>query len=261
MTKSVHIALNTLYSIIIIATLVVFSYIGRVFYQLPLEDKYYHPYYEWLKPSGPVGHGIGIAGSLLILIGIFGYMARKRMRIFSDFGILKYWLEFHIFLCTWGAILVLFHTSFKFGGIISIGFWSMVIVWTSGLIGRYIYLQIPRTIEGRELSLKELTDLKDDLDIELSNKYGIDFSKLNTDRFSIIKKQLVNKAVSKSDLLKIEQLIKKQLALSARIKRLDRMKKLFNYWHVAHLPFALIMLVIMAIHVAVAIYFGYVWIY
>ncbi len=261
MTKTSHIALNTLYSIIIVCTFVVLGYFGRVFYQLPLEDRYYHPYYEWLKPSGLVGHGLGIAGTLLIVIGIFGYMARKRMRVLSDFGVLKYWLEFHIFLCTWGAIMVLFHTSFKFGGIISIGFWSMIIVWASGVIGRYIYLQIPRTIEGRELSLKELTDLKDDLDIELSNKYGVDFSKLKTDRYSIIKKQLLAENISQTDLLKIKRLIKKQLALSRRIKRLDRMKKLFNYWHVAHLPFALIMLVIMVVHVAVAVYFGYVWIY
>jgi len=261
MTKTSHIALNTLYTIIIVCTFVVLSYFGRVFYQLPLEDRYYHPYYEWLKPSGLIGHGLGIAGTLLIVIGIFGYMARKRMRVLSDFGVLKYWLEFHIFLCTWGAIMVLFHTSFKFGGIISIGFWSMVIVWASGVIGRYIYLQIPRTIEGRELSLKELTDLKDDLDIELSNKYGVDFSKLKTDRYSIIKKQLLAENISQTDLLKIKRLIKKQLALSRRIKRLDRMKKLFNYWHVAHLPFALIMLVIMVVHVAVAVYFGYVWIY
>jgi hypothetical protein len=34
-----------------------------------------------------------------------------------------------------------------------------------------------------------------------------------------------------------------------------------RYWHVAHLPFALIMLVIMLIHVAVALIFGYNWIF
>jgi hypothetical protein len=38
------------------------------------------------------------------------------------------------------------------------------------------------------------------------------------------------------------------------------MKRIFRYWHVIHLPFALIMLIIMAIHVGVVIYFGYLWI-
>ena len=69
---------------------------------------------------------------------------------------LKYLLEFHIFLCTLGPIMVLFHTTFKFGGIVSVGFWSMVLVVLSGVIGRFIYTQIPRTIEGRELSLSEV---------------------------------------------------------------------------------------------------------
>ena len=65
-------------------------------------------------------------------------------------------------MCTLGPILVLFHTAFKFGGIVSISFWSMVAVFLSGIIGRFIYIQIPRTIEGRELSLSEIKNSKTD---------------------------------------------------------------------------------------------------
>ncbi|MPM74890.1 hypothetical protein SDC9_121879 [bioreactor metagenome] len=137
----------------------------------------------------------------------------------------------------------------------------MAIVWVSGVIGRYIYLQIPRTIEGRELSLHELQDLKDQLDIELYNKYNIDFSSIKSTRFSLIKLQLLSNNISKNDFLKVKLLIRKQKRLLSRIKRLDKMKKLFKYWHVAHLPFALIMLIIMLIHIAVVLYFGYKWIF
>ena len=70
---------------------------------------------------------------------------------------------FHIFLCTLGPILVLFHTSYKFGGLVVISFWSMVAVFLSGIIGRFIYIQIPRTIEGRELSLNEIREMKSDV--------------------------------------------------------------------------------------------------
>jgi hypothetical protein len=76
---------------------------------------------------------------------------------------LKYWLEFHIFLCSLGPVMILFHTAFKFGGIVSISFWSMIAVVVSGIIGRFIYIQIPRTIEGRELSLNEVREMKGDL--------------------------------------------------------------------------------------------------
>jgi len=261
MNKTLHRILISLYFIVTIASIVVLTYIGRSFYQLPIEERYFHHYYEWLKPSGLLGHGLGIIGTLLIVFGLFGYMARKRLRIFSGIGVLKYWLEFHIFLCTLGSVFVLYHTSFKFGGIVSVGFWSLAIVWVSGVIGRYIYLQIPRTIEGRELSLHELQDIKEHLDLELNNKYNIDFSSIKSTRFSLIKLQLLSNNISRDDFFKIKLLIKKQKSLISRIKRLDKMKRLFNYWHVAHLPFALIMLIIMLIHVAVVLYFGYKWIF
>jgi hypothetical protein len=151
-----------------------------------------------------------------MLIGVSSYMIRKRSRRLHKVGILKHWLEFHIFLCTLGPILVLFHTSFKFGGIVAISFWSMVAVFLSGIIGRFIYIRIPRTIEGRELTLNEVR-------------------KLNTGLA--------------------------EAALERRIERLRKMQKLFTYWHVAHLPFALIMLIIMLIHVVVTLTFGYRWIF
>jgi len=140
-------------------------------------------------------------------------MARKRYRYLYRFGILKHWLEFHIFLCTLGPILVLFHTAFKFGGLVAISFWSMVAVFLSGIIGRFIYIQIPRAIDGRELSDDEVRDTIKDGSVE------------------------------------------------KRMKRLALMKDLFKYWHVAHLPFALVMLIIMIIHVVVTIVFGYRWIF
>ncbi len=133
-----------------------------------------------LKPSGILGHGIGIIGSLFIIIGVFSYMARKRYRFLSRLGLLKHWLEFHIFLCTLGPILVLFHTAFKFGGIVAVSFWSMVAVFLSGVIGRFIYLQIPRSIEGRELSLNEVKEMKSNVAGIVRNSYNLDEESYNT---------------------------------------------------------------------------------
>ncbi|MEZ4987706.1 MAG: hypothetical protein R2795_22200 [Saprospiraceae bacterium] len=85
-------------------------------------------------------------------------------------------MEFHIFLCTLGPVMILFHTAFKFGGIVSISFWSMVIVVASGVIGRFIYVQIPRTIEGRELSLAELQEMKIEVSQKLAQTPALDAS-------------------------------------------------------------------------------------
>lgn len=138
---------------------------------------------------------------------------------------------------------------------------STIIVWTSGIIGRYIYLQIPHTIEGRALSLQEVKDLKEDLDAELITKYGMDYSVINTDKLSDLNLMLKEKKISSSDYKQVKRLIKNQKGISRRIKRLGMMQNLFRYWHVAHLPFALIMLVIMIIHVGVSLFFGYKWIF
>lgn len=56
-------------------------------------------------------------------------------------------------------------------------------------------------------------------------------------------------------------MVNEEITLAGRIERLQTMQKLFKYWHVAHLPFALIMLIIVVLHVGVAIAFGYTWIF
>lgn len=259
MTQFVHRLSITLYFLIILITMGILVYVGLSFYSLPIEERFYHPQYELLKPSGLWGHGLGVIGTLIILIGIFGYIARKRLHVLSRVGVLKYWLEFHIFLCTLGPVMVLFHTSFKFGGIVSVGFWSMAIVWASGVIGRFIYLQIPRTIEGRELSLHEVQEIKNKMDTELLEKYDIDFSEIKTS--TSLKTKLISNNISKIDFNKVRKLMRNQRIMVYRIERLERMQTLFKYWHVAHLPFAFIMLVIMVIHVIVVLTFGYKWIF
>ncbi len=262
---------------------------GLEYYRTGLEERPFSPEHEILKPSGFTGHGLGIFGSLLIIIGVTSYMARKRYRFMSRMGLVKHWLEFHIFLCTLGPILILFHTAFKFGGLVAISFWSMVAVFLSGIAGRFIYLQIPRSIEGRELDLNEVRAMKTNLTENLRNTSSLDEVSYREIAESVQKKTespsrnlLVSllrnfkddrkavKSVSNvlkrnklqgKDFRKIVSLVKTDIRLSRRIERLDRMKNLFRYWHVAHLPFALIMLLIMVIHVGVTILFGYRWIF
>jgi hypothetical protein len=261
MTRIIHRISIILYSLIVLLSIIGLTYIGFTYYNKPIEERFFDPNYALLKPSGLLGHGLGIIGSLLIVIGLFSYMIRKRVKKFVRVGVLKYWLEFHIFLCTLGSILVVYHTTFKFGGIVSVGFWSMAIVWTSGVIGRYIYIQIPHTIEGRELTLKEIQDYKTDMDTELMNKYQIDISEIKSTKFSSKRLKLISQNISREEFKKVKKIIRSEKRISRRIDRLDKMQSLFKYWHVAHLPFALIMLIIMVIHIAVVLTFGYKWIF
>jgi hypothetical protein len=289
MTKTAHRFYLALLTAIVFISLISLIYYGLSYYRLGLEDRVYHPDHVSLKPSGAVGHGLGILGTLLIIIGVSIYMARKRYRFLSRVGILKHWLEFHIFLCTLGPILILFHTSFKFGGLVAISFWSMVAVFLSGVAGRFIYLQIPHSIEGRELSLGEISAMKTDVASVLRSSYNLDdatyshlIDSLKT-RNEIHNKNLIIRFIkgyfrdrktlysvryllkvayiSGSDRKMIMNLIRDDIRINRRLERLDTMQNLFRYWHVIHSPFALIMLVIMVIHVAVTIVFGYRWIF
>ncbi len=258
---------------------------GYSYYTTSLDQRFFHENYNLLKSSGLIGHGLGIIGSLFILIGLFSYMARKRLKIFSRLGLLKNWLHFHIFLCSLGSVMILFHTTFKFDGIIAFGFWSLAVVVLSGIVGRFIYVQIPRSIEGNELSLQELHQIQDNIGAELREKYTIDEELFNKVRdynllpednnlfhwfrgfiedFSFLKKLKKESSLqqlSKREYKKTYRLIRQDIVLNHKIKRLSTLHNLFRNWHVIHLPFALIMLVIMVIHVVVVVLFGYKWIF
>ena len=292
MNKFIHTVYIGLFFVVGILSLILLIANGYDYYHLPIEERVFSQNHISLKPSGYWGHGLGILGTIMMIFGVAVYMIRKHYPRKFRFGNLKYWLEFHIFLCSVGPMFVLFHTAFKFGGIVSISFWSMVAVVLSGVIERFIYIQIPRTIQGHELDLNELNDINRDLTVQLSVKY--DFStqiideieqefkpskytnlsfwssfkiimsdffklrkKLNSVKSEIKRQNITDKRKSKE----IMKIVKSKIILLRRIGLLKTMQKLFNYWHIVHLPFAISMFVIMIIHVAVTIIFGYRWIF
>jgi hypothetical protein len=289
MSKTAHKFFITILVFIVLVTFIALIYNGISYYRTSIEDRFYHPDNNILKPSGTLGHGFGIVGSFLIVAGVGSYMARKRYRFLSRIGILKHWLEFHIFLCTLGPILVLFHTAYKFGGLVAISFWSMVAVFFSGIVGRFIYLQIPHTIEGQELSLNDIRAQKTDIAGVLKSSHNLDEESYNIITESIKKKvelyqsnamlrylkkyfddrriiHLVKSVLRKhntprKEMMQIIYLVNDDIKLNRKIERLATMQNLFKYWHVVHSPFALVMLIIMVIHIGVTIAFGYRWIF
>jgi len=291
MNKTLHLVYVISFFVVGILVLILLGINGYQYYSLPVEERFFSSSHASLKPSGEWGHGFGIIGTLMMIVGVAIYMIRKRMRVLFSFGYLKHWLELHIFLCTVGPILVLYHTAFKFGGIVSVSFWSMVLVVLSGVVGRFIYIQIPRTIQGREIDMKNLVSMREDLAEKLKQEMIFDvrlLDKLNTlgsperykglnvlsflmlyikDFFNIksfmfkLNKNLSVANFSKYKRKEIKNKAQAEIILSRRLGMLHTMQSLFKYWHIAHLPFAIAMFVIMVIHVIVTITFGYRWIF
>ncbi|MBP1683462.1 MAG: hypothetical protein H6Q27_1026, partial [Ignavibacteriaceae bacterium] len=112
MNKTLHLIYIGSFFVVGIAVLILLGINGYQYYSTPIEERFFDPSHAALKPSGGWGHGFGIIGTLMMIFGVAIYMVRKRSRKLFTFGYLKHWLEFHIFLCTVGPLLVLYHTAF-----------------------------------------------------------------------------------------------------------------------------------------------------
>jgi len=265
---------------------------GAGFYTTPLEDRPFHPQYSTLKPTGLLGQGYGIIGSLMITVGVIMYSSRKRWRAMASLGRIKYWLECHIFLCLLGPMLVLYHTTFKFGGLVAVSFWSMTAVVLSGVIGRYFYIQIPKGMYGNDLSSRELLAENEKIAETLRRQFGLDADLLKLidsaalpskpvaemglmevlsffivndltrrSRLRTLFEKLQRRGLRGQVLTRIRAMASRRIIMTRRIAFLQQFIKIFHYWHVVHLPFSIVMFVILSIHVGVAIAFGYTWIF
>ncbi len=117
-------------------------------------------------PSKRIWHPIGWIGSAMMAVMML-YSLRKRISALGSFGSMRHWLSAHMFLGIMGPVLVTLHTTFKFHGLIATSFWCMTVTMVFGILGRYIYVQIPRSITGAELGVKEIEKSVEELDGEL----------------------------------------------------------------------------------------------
>ncbi len=60
---------------------------------------------------------------------------------------------------------------------------------------------------------------------------------------------------------RVLSLLRRRLALEQQSRLLLPFQRLFSYWHILHLPLAIVLLIVTVVHVSVAFLFGYVWIF
>jgi len=277
----------------VISLIVLFYYAwdGFDYYKTPLLERAHHLDHQNIKPGGLRGHGLGVIGTFMMLLLLL-YSLRKRSKIFGNIGQLTKWLDFHIFLGIMGPLFVVLHTAFKLNGIVALSFWSMIAVAVSGILGRYLYLQIPRNINGHEMEYQELVKIHETISPELSSVYGIDDRHINSIEQMVVGKINVEKsltnilfslllmdiqrffrvrrirhklslqtALTKNQIVRLIEIIKKKAILHRRIILWNKIHQLFHYWHVIHKPFAIIMYIIMVIHVVLTLILGYKWVF
>ena len=151
------------------AVVLVIGGYGYDYYTLGALQRPFSPKHEFLRPSGTIGIKLGMLGVLLFFL-IYLYPLRKRWGWLGRQGNSRHWLDFHVVLGVTAPIIVAFHSSFKFGNIAGMAFWSMLVVTMSGFVGRYLYSHVPRGLSAAELSMKELHDREDILRKELAEQ-------------------------------------------------------------------------------------------
>lgn len=218
---------------VIVIGLVFWTLGGWEYYRTPLATRGYMPAHKWLRPSGIVGLPLGVAGAIA-MVSTLPYAVRKHWRPLARFGSTSKWLEVHIFFGIVGPVLVTLHTAFKFNGVVAVGYWLMIAVWSSGFVGRYLYVRIPKTIRGVELSRQEL---------------AAELGRLEASMHATGEDPATRRAVAAATA--------EHATLVRRIAHLERTRRLFAYWHVFHRPLVYGMFLIVGLHVGLAIYLGY----
>jgi len=255
---------------------------GFDYYRTPLELRPHHPDYRVFRSAGDLGHGLGVLGSSMLLLLLL-YSVRKRAHFARNWGTLRSWLRYHIFLGIAGPIFITLHTAFKIKGLVAVSYWSMLSVALSGVIGRYLYQQIPRNVLGEALSLSETEDSNESLLVELSERHGL--NQKSIDRLDQVALKSLENSSSILALLKLPMLnlllarrlqeweekldvpldeqaraqIRRWVVSTRRLHLFHLVRDLFHWWHVFHKPFAIIMIAVMLVHIAVAIAMGFTW--
>jgi len=261
---------------------------GLGYYLTPIQERPFVPGHDLFASSALVGHGYGVVGAGMMIVGVVAYALRRRVSALSRLGKLRRWLQVHIFLCTLGPYLVVLHTTFRIGGIVAIAFWSMLLVVASGVFGRYVYVRIPKTIQGHFLTLEALEARREEAAETIRRRFGLGDGIVDRllrnarpprpdGPFQAIlialrwdlghrraQRQLegILDGIGESPRARkdLARLLREEGRRELQIALLHPFQRLFRYWHVFHLPLAIVMLLILGVHVTVAILFGYVWV-
>ena len=218
---------------------------------------------------------------LLLLL----YSVRKRFHFARNWGSLNVWLSAHIFLGFAGPVLVLFHSVFKFSGIVSIAFWSMVLVVASGVVGKYIFALIPRSLSGMELNRIEMEAEEIGLTFEMrkllpaAHPFWQRLADIESEASgqrrgwehlhllfepAQLRRQLQRLLADSPGLDRRQRktliaLVVKRHMIHHKAQLMQETLRILHYWHLVHQPFVIIMFLILLVHVYVSIRLGYAW--
>jgi len=268
--------------------LVALSLAGLPYYLLGVTERVRHPWHAWLRPSGTIGQGLGIA-ALVMFLFLWLYPLRKRYRSWAVTGSVPAWLDWHIAAGLIAPLAGAVHASWRFSGLIGLGYGAMVVVAASGVVGRYLYSRIPRRQDGLALTLDDVAQERGRLLDQISRRSGLDapalqdllavetpaaarggivstLRRLVADDFSrraaarrLARALRADAGADRAAIRRTVRLARREMALGQQLRMLEATARLFRLWHAAHKPVAVTALVAVLIHVGVVVAVGATW--
>jgi hypothetical protein len=235
-------------------------------------------------PSSAIGHGIGIAGFLLMLATETLYSLRKHSRRMARWGRMQTWLSVHIFTGIVGPYMVFLHTGWQFAGLAGITMLFTAIVVASGFIGRYIYTAVPRTPSGAMLESAELEIAIRQAETQLHAWTSVHPERLQilADQFNrpratstigpmdvlgrifaeiTFKRRWRNEvtnldAATRRQAASLEQLVRRRRTLQRQMDSLRTVRRLMALWHTIHVPLGAALFAAAILHVIGALFYS-----
>jgi hypothetical protein len=105
----------------------------------------------------------GVAGAVIMGL-LFLYSVRKHFKFMRGKGAMKWWFIAHMILGILGPMLILLHTDFHTHSLNGAwAYYSMIVVVSSGLTGRFLFRRANRGLHGGKTTLEAIqADARDE---------------------------------------------------------------------------------------------------
>jgi hypothetical protein len=266
--------------VLLLAVAAALAWRGCGFYLLDMEARTEHPDFRLLRPSGTFGHGYGFAAAALVFTNLL-YLLRRR-GVFQV-GSMRGWLDAHVFTGLLAGTLAAVHSAFQLRTpVATVTTGSLLVVVISGIVGRLLHALINRRSEvplsDRLAALETLLP-----GVASPARMAIDsypgpslpanpsllrsllalpsFLRAARDRREVLAVLIGNHRGAAAPSGELGQRIGELLDTAAAELRAAGSAALLSSWRSLHRLFAILMLVTVVVHIAVAWYYGYRWIF
>lgn len=230
------------------------------------------------KPTEALAQWLGYVGTVVMFASMF-YSGRKWLPFMRKVGAQRSWFDWHVWAGAIGPALVMMHTAGKLDNWVSVAVWSMVAAFFSGIVGRYISTVVPDLASQASLRVLDLERKMSELrnrhaGVNIADRF---YEKLRKRYATVTTMGGVRAGITalwmytvdafvrpfRSTLLRLRlkgikdpkartrvaQVATELALIECRRVLLPKIEPMFREWKIIHIPFAIVLTIVAAIHI------------